>query len=166
LSNLIGKALDVLQAPDGGFIIAAESAGLIGVALRKSPDAAASWDELFRHPEIRQWLAFTSERVHDRSLVFIVGVAAAAREKTRSWQAMMRPLTPHDSLTGHFHAAAFTYRAMPKGFISLQETTRTLFEEQKLLGLLHLVNDSREISGNGESMLLRGAIWMAPLQEK
>ena len=42
---------------------------------------------------------------------------------------------------------------------------RSLFEEQALQGLLHLLRDDREFAGIGESEFARGAIWIAPLGE-
>jgi hypothetical protein len=64
---------------------------------------------------------------------------------------------------GHFHAAAFPYRPLRKGKVDLVHTVQPLFESEQVLGLLHLLNDWRELSGAGESRFLRGACWCAPL---
>ena len=53
---------------------------------------------------------------------------------------------------------------MRKGEISLKETVKTLYIRQTLEGILHLLNDDREIIGAGQSEFLRGACWLAPIK--
>ena len=64
---------------------------------------------------------------------------------------------------GHFHAAAFRFRPLRKGIIDLGETVAKLFEPEQLLGVLHLLNDDRGVSGAGESEFVTGACWIGPL---
>jgi len=78
---------------------------------------------------------------------------------------MIRPLGPGTPIAGHFHAAAFSYRPLQKGEIELKKTVRSLFETQALQGLLHLLSDDRAIAGAGQSEFVRGACWLAPLDE-
>jgi hypothetical protein len=83
---------------------------------------------------------------------------------------MVRPLGEAASgasapLAGHFHAAAFSYRPFRKGEINLKETVKTLYIRQTLEGILHLLNDDREIAGAGQSEFVRGACWLAPIRE-
>ena len=47
--------------------------------------------------------------------------------------------------------------------LALPETVADFLETQRLLGVLHLLNDNREIVGIGESQFLRGAAWTGPL---
>ena len=61
------------------------------------------------------------------------------------------------------HAAAFSYRPVPKGKIELKESVRGLFEGQTLEGILHLLHDHREGGPGRQSELLRGACWIAPI---
>ena len=37
-----------------------------------------------------------------------------------------------------------------------------LFETESLLGVLHLLNDTREVVGIGQSEFIRGACWAGP----
>src|SRR5438876_8242317 len=53
----------------------AESAGLIGAALRRSPVVAASEPNAFQFPRIRDWLSFTAERAYTKSVVLLAGIA-------------------------------------------------------------------------------------------
>ena len=73
----------------------------------------------------------------------------------------LRPSGPDTD--GHFHAAAFRFRPLPKGAIDLGETVTTLFESEQLLGVLHLLHDDRSIGGAGESEFVRGACWVGPV---
>jgi len=66
-------------------------------------------------------------------------------------------------LQGHFHAASFSYRPLQKGLIELKPSLAALFEGRGAQGVLHLLNDSREYTGAGESEFLRGALWIAPV---
>ena len=51
----------------------------------------------------------------------------------------------------------------PKGEIDLQATVATLFEQQSLQSILHLIGDYREATGMGESEFVRGACWVGPI---
>jgi hypothetical protein len=51
---------------------------------------------------------------------------------------------------------------MKRGRIDLKETIANLFETESLLGVLHLLNDTRNVVGIGESEFIRGACWAAP----
>jgi hypothetical protein len=47
----------------------------------------------------------------------------------------------------------------------MKTAVRSLFDAGGLQGVLHLLADDREISGGGESELLRGACWVSPVTE-
>ena len=146
----------------------AESAGLMGAALRSSPVVDAATESPFQFPRIRSFLTFTAERAHTRSIALVAGVAV--RGEAGALETMVRPLgeagqDESRQLSGHFHAAAFSYRPLRKGEISLKETVKTLYIRQTLEGILHMLNDDREIAGAGQSEFLRGACWFAPIKE-
>jgi anti-anti-sigma factor len=140
----------------------AESAGLMGAALRRSPALEASPEPAFEHPQIRQWLSFTAERAYARSLAFLVGVATS-NQNTRL-NPIVRPLAKDCRIAGHFHAASFSYHPLKKGETNLTEAARGLFEVENLQGVLHLLNDERE-SGAGQSEFFRGACWIGSISE-
>jgi hypothetical protein len=89
-----------------------------------------------------------------------VGVAArgAANDGARAFLRSMG-----DGVAGHFHAAAFSHRPLPRGPLELQPTVTSLFEAEAPRGLLHLIRDDRPASGLGESELSRGALWASPI---
>lgn len=161
LSELAAASLEIARADRAALVVLAQSAGLVGAALRQSPALDEAGSERFVHPEIRRWLSFAPEHVHARSLVLAVGLAAtSAREELAEF---LRPLGRNSTMLGHFHAAPFSYRPLARGPIELQASVRTLFEGETLQDVLHLLADDRDLVGAGESELARGACWVGPL---
>ncbi len=161
LTELVTANLDLAGAEAIGLVLIAESAGLLGAALRRPPVGAAAAEAPFAHPAIREWLNFTAERVYRNSTALVVGVAT--RAEPGALAPMVRPLGRAPRPVGHFHAALFAHRTLSKGEIDLRETVAALFETQRLQGLLHLLSDYRAPAGVGESEFVRGACWAAPL---
>lgn len=166
LAEIAQSCLAVSGAKTACVVMVAESAGLVGASLRQPPVTSGkphAGRPPFGHPEVRQWLSFTTERAHSRALAIVAGVVS---ESPGSLASFLRPLSGSGSPVGHFHAAAFSYRPMQRGLIDLKKTVRPLFEQESLLGLLHLIGDDRESSGVDESEFVRGACWIAPLSVK
>ncbi len=160
LAELVRTALETSGAQVIGIVMVAESAGLVGAALRRSPATAnGAKDAPFKYPEVRSWLSFSTERLYPRSLALICGVAASA--ECPPLASMLRPLGTGALPTGHFHAAAFSYRPLKKGSIDLKATVTTLFETETLQGVLHLLSDGREAAGRQQSEFVRGACWIS-----
>jgi anti-anti-sigma factor len=164
LAELVRASLEVAGAQTIGMAMVAESAGLVGAALRRSPAGAAGLEPApFRYPEVRAWLSFSSERLYSRSLVLLCGVAADS--ECAAMAALLRPMGAEASPQGHFHAAAFSYRPLKKGEIDLKATATTLFETESLQGVLHLLADDREAAGPHQSEFVRGACWIAAISD-
>jgi len=167
LSRLLESCLDLSNAQRIGMVMIAESAGLIGAALRRSPVVAASEPNAFEFPRIRDWLSFTAERAYAKSVVLLAGIAV--RGSAEALAPVVRPFPNASSselvVVGHFHAAAFSYRPVQRGQIDLRASIKTLFEGQALEGILHLLSDDRALSGGGQSELVRGASWIAPISK-
>ncbi len=161
LTQLVESALEIASAEQMGLVIVAESAGLIGAALRRPPTVEAAKNAPFEFPRIREWLSFTTEPAYTRSLALVTGVASRGVEGALA--PMLRPLTSDTPIVGHFHAAAFSYRPLQKGRIELTKTVKSLFENQTLQGILHLLSDDRAFAGAGQSQFVRGACWLGPL---
>jgi hypothetical protein len=138
----------------------AETTGLVGAALRRSPAAVTGADPL-GFPEVRNWLTFTAERAYAHSTALIVGVVGSGHPGGLA--PVVRPLGPGAGLWGHLHAAAFSFRPLERGALDVRATVASLFEGQTLLGILHLLYDDRGISGAGESEFVRGACWVGPI---
>ena len=226
LSEIVDSVLTSLKTDHAVVAILAETAGLVGAYLRKSPVSAASLpvpvaigaksddeDEyssgggtrsasakaapvLFKDsggnildfPQVREWIALTSERGYARTLSLAVGVISrkpdapgasptgappdgpgtpvAASPRAATLAPLLRPLGKPGAppvAHGHFHAAVFSYRPLKKGKLDLAATVHQLFEEDTAQALLHLLQDSRDLIGAGESEFIRGAVWAAPV---
>lgn len=137
--------------------VIAETMGLVGATLRKSP-ATSTDRRRFEFPEIRDWLSFTNERGYRDTTTLVVGVAAP---EGHALAPQLRSIG--DGVLGHFHAANFPYRPLQKGMLDLDSSVRALFDGNNLQAVLHLLADRREFSGIGESEFYRGAIWAAPI---
>jgi hypothetical protein len=155
LGDLAASCLEMSGADTAAVVIVGEAAALVGAALRQSP-AHLDEADLFAFPAIRSRLTFTTERAFARSLTLAVGIVS------RSRQPQLRPLGKSSDPFGHFHAAAFSFGPLKRGRIDLKETVVNLFETESLLGVLHLLNDTREVVGIGQSEFIRGACWAGP----
>ena len=163
LAELSQTVLEQAGASCAVMVLLAEVSGLIGAALRQSPALAASGGERLGFPEVRDWLSFSSERIHRDSTALIAGVVAKGDSVLKSW---MRPMDEGGDLAGHLHAAVFPYRPLRKGRVDLAESVGEIFEEGGLQSVLHLLADTRELVGAGESELYRGACWYAPVSDE
>jgi anti-anti-sigma factor len=162
LGEIVEECLEIAGAETLGIVMIAESAGLIGTALQRSPALRDSETALFAFPQVRDWLSFAAEPVYTRALTLVVGIAA--RKAPALLVPLLRPLG-QSALAGHFHAAAFSYRPMKGRELDLKATTANLFEAEAPQALLHLLNDNREITGAGESQFARGTCWMGPISD-
>ncbi|HSC28484.1 MAG TPA: hypothetical protein VLD67_14495, partial [Vicinamibacterales bacterium] len=155
LGDLAASCLEMSGTDTAAVVIVGEAAALVGAALRQSPARPGEAD-LFAFPAVRSRLTFTTERAFARSLTLAVGIVSRRR------QPQLRPLGKSPDLFGHFHAAAFSSGPLKRGRIDLKETVANLFETESLLGVLHLLNDTREVVGIGQSEFIRGACWAGP----
>jgi anti-anti-sigma factor len=163
LTQIVNACLEHSGADIVGIVMVAESAGLVGAALRRSPAIQSSPTAPFGHPEIRDWLTFTPERTYAQSLCLIVGLAALTHHPTLA--PMLRPLGKEDLPLGHFHATVFPYLPLRRNDIDLKATVATLFEAETIQGLLHLLSDDRDIVGIGQSEFIRGTCWVGTISE-
>ena len=158
LATILRTALEVVGSPMIGLVIIAESAGLVGAALRRSPVAESV---SFQFPEIRTWLSFSTERLYTRSLALVTGVASC--RPVGPFASLLRPLGTGSDPFGHIHGAAFSYHPLQKGEIDLKSTVTSLFEVENLQGILHLFTDDRSTAGPQQSEFVRGACWIGTL---
>src|SRR6059036_843033 len=134
---------------------------MVGATLRRSPVLANGQPPL-DFPAVRDWLSFTTERTDERNLALVVGFAE--REPRPGSAAFLRPIGPGTKAQGHFHAAVFPYRPLPKGNVNLRETITSLLGTESARTVMHLLSDEREFEGVGQTELMRGACWAGPLR--
>ncbi len=160
LSNVVSACHNAAASPVVGIVLVAESAGLLGASLKRSPTGGAA--ALFQYPEVRRWLSFSPVRSNTHSVAIVVGMATQS-PPPRALVPLLRPLKTDAGLQGHFHAAAFGYRPLRKGYIELETVIKRLFDGGGLQSVLHLLADDRP-GGAGESEFTRGACWIAPIE--
>ncbi len=157
LADMAAACLQVARADAAGIVAIAETSGLVGASLRQSPSLSDGAD-FFAFPDVRARLSFTAERAFPRSLALIVGMVQRAGGPISATE--VRPVDRTSGLEGHFHAAVFPFHAFKKGRLDVGDAVHTLFETESLLGVLHLLNDDRDIAGVGQSEFTRGACWV------
>jgi anti-anti-sigma factor len=162
LTRVLTTCLDAAASSAIGIVIVAETVGLVGAALRRSPAEASSDADFFAHPGLRSRLSFTTEPAFVRGVALAAGVVVRGSARGAPGE-QLRPIGA--DCVGHVHAAAFRFRPIRKGPIDLRETVAGLFEADQLLGVMHLLRDDRGAAGAGESEFVRGACWMAPLTD-
>lgn len=165
LSFLADQFLSLSEGTLAAMVLLADTSGLVGARLRRSPTAAPSEPSRFSHPEIRRWLSFTPDHAYPHSLALVAGVVSRGEPRGAALPLapFLRPLAPGSSLLGHFHAVTFSYRPFKKRRLDLQESVAALCETEDLLAVLHLLHDDREITGGGESGFVRGACWVGAM---
>jgi anti-anti-sigma factor len=163
LTDIVDGALEASRSSCIGIVMVAETLGLVGASLRRSPVAGnGDPSSMFRHPAVRDWLSFTAERAYPQATSLVVGVAA--RDQSMLPAAFVRPVAPGGPTLGHFHAAPFTYAPLAKGKLELQTSVGDLFLHSRLQSVLHLLGDDRGIGGIGQSEFVRGACWFGPIE--
>jgi anti-anti-sigma factor len=161
LSEVAGVCLNAVGGSTAGVVIAAETLGLSGARIRRSPAAPDASPLAFEVSALRDWLSFTPERASSLTTTLVAGVIARAPEGPLA--AHLRPLGWTGNLYGHFHAAVFSYRPLPQRTVELGVLARGLFKDHQLRDVLHLVWDDRGEDGVAESTLVRGVGWFAPV---
>jgi anti-sigma B factor antagonist len=161
LSELAAVCLETAGGRVAGLVIAGETVGLSGARLRRSPAAHGSTAVRFDVPAVREWLSFAPERTYSVTTTLIAGVVARAPKGPLA--AHLRPLGLVGQLYGHFHAAVFSYQPLPQRTVELGDLLRGLFKNHQLRDVLHLLWDDRGDAGVGESALIRGVAWVAPV---
>jgi anti-anti-sigma factor len=155
LSVIVRLALELCAARGCALAMIAETAQLVGAAVRKWQE-----EEWLSFPAIKDTIGFTTEPTHYETVTLLTGFAALDAQVCPTH---MRPLVPQHDLFGHFHAVVFPYAPLQRGKLELTASVRNLFSVQAPRAMLHLINDWRNCVGSGESRFVRGSCWCAPL---
>ncbi|MGN6393834.1 MAG: STAS domain-containing protein [Gemmatimonadales bacterium] len=162
LSELAQVALEGVRSDSVGVVMVAETTGLVGAWLRRSPGIVLFSMYLDVHG-IRDWLGTTPRPVHPGTTVLVAGVVSRRPDPLLATH--LRPIAPGSDLHGHFHAVAFAYRPVPQRTVVLRALVTRLFTQQSVLGVLHLFGDDRGAAGAGESGFRRGLCWSGPITQ-
>ena len=143
-----------------GFVILGEIEGLVGAALIQSPGLLSA-EKSFSFPEVKEWLSFSGERVFAHQQALLIGVV---KKRDHVDDPLLPPLPSHPELAAHIHAAVFPYQPLQNGNIDMAASVQKFFSGPPPLAVMHLVDDMRPAVGLGQSALIRGACWCAPVQ--
>ena len=160
LSELAHVALEGVGSNTAGIVMVAETTGLVGAWLRRSPGVVL-FSMYLDVQGIRDWLGTTPHPVHQGTTVLVVGVVS--RRPDPALVPHLRPVALGSDLLGHFHAVVFAYRPVPQRTVVLRSLVTRLFGQQRVRGVLHLFGDDRGAAGAGESGFRRGLCWSAPI---
>jgi len=158
LSQLAESIQKMTNFKQMAVVMVAESGGLIGTSLNAPP---VDGTKIFSFPEVKETMNFTTEPAHYKMLTLSVGFFSSEEKNGNKF---LRPLGEGSSISAHVHTAVFPFTPLKKTDIDLNETIDYLFETSELKDILHLINDNREISGQGESQFVQGFCWIVPIE--
>ncbi len=165
LSDLAASALQACGSDSVVLVVLAETDGLVGMALSRSPGFVNSVTLPGTFPEIRNWMNFCGERVHAGKSVLLVSFVSRGNNHP-DLGSLLSEIPSHRGIYAHAHAAAFPFLPLPDGVVSLNEQVKALFDAHDPIDLLHLVEDDRPLTGLGQSTFIRGVCWCAALQRR
>ena len=160
--ELAAALLETSQNDCLAMVVVAEVHGIVGVELIR-PLAEATPDDhpLSRDPAVAaRWLSFSREPVHARHTAVIVGMVARGNP-AGPLAGFVRPLG-NNGPVGHAHAAIFPLRPLRRGAVDLAATIADLAASEPQ-AVMHLLGDPQPVLGSGQSELVRGCVWFAPL---
>ncbi len=140
------------------FLVIAESDGLVGASLNTPP---VNGKPLFEFPDIRENIHFTTEPAYLKMLTVSLGFYST--DPSEQFRKFLRPEKPGSPAFIHTHTAVFPFQSLPKNEKSAGRLISHLFEGGQVMDVLHLINDSREIAGIGESTFKQGVAWIGKL---
>jgi len=160
LSELAQVALEGASSETVGVVMVAETTGLVGAWLRRSPGVVLI--SMYLDVQgIREWLGTTPLPAHPGTTALVAGVVSRRPDPLLARH--LRPVASGTDLLGHFHAVAFSYRPVPQRTVGLRTLVTRLFAQQRVRGVLHLFGDDRGAAGAGESGFRRGLCWTGPI---
>lgn len=156
LSDIVSACVSLAGTETVGIVMAADIAGLVCARLRRSPGHG---DVHFDFPAVREWLSFTPEREFARFSSIVVGLVSAS--PSTSLAPFLRPVS--DEYQGHFHAVVTAFRSLPRGKLPVGGIVSAWLQPRSVISVVHLLRDTRDIEGAGESEFQRGACWIFPM---
>jgi anti-anti-sigma factor len=162
LSELARVALEGVSSETVGVVMVAETTGLVGAWLRRSPGIVL-FSMYLDIQGIRDWLGTTPQAVHQGTTVLMAGVFSRRPDPVLA--SHLRPVAPGSDILGHVHAVVFAYRPVPQRTVVLRTLVTRLFAQQRVRAVLHLFGDDRGAAGAGESGFRRGLCWTGPISQ-
>ena len=158
LSDLVKGLQQISEQKQFVFLLIAESGGLVGVSLSTPP---VDGKKVFEFPGIRENVNFTTEPAYSRMLTVSLGFYS--KDPVEPLKSFLRPVEPRSSSYIHTHTAVFPFQTLSKKESSAGKLVLQLLESSIVQDVLHLIHDTREIAGIGESTFKQGVVWIGKL---
>lgn len=155
LSDLVKGLQQISEQKQFVFLLIAESGGLVGVSLSTPP---VDGKKVFEFPGIRENVNFTTEPAYSRMLTVSLGFYS--KDPVEPLKSFLRPVEPKSSSYIHTHTAVFPFQTLSKKETSAGKLVLQLLESSIVQDVLHLIHDTREIAGIGESTFKQGVVWI------
>ncbi|PKP25144.1 MAG: hypothetical protein CVU06_04385 [Bacteroidetes bacterium HGW-Bacteroidetes-22] len=110
LGTLLRYIGEELKTDHFFMVMLAESNGVVGVALKKSPVNCQDGTSPFSFPDLRHQVYYTTEPDHIGTLMLCAGVVSIKPDD--ELRPFVRPLDSTASLTSHFHGAVFPFHLL------------------------------------------------------
>lgn len=158
LSEVLDACLAETGTDAAAVVVAGETSGVVGAALRRSPATGSGW---LAAGVVRDWLSFTPEPIWAGFTVLALGIVV--RGDAGPLAPYLRPCG--GGKAGHAHGAVLPFRPLRSGQLDLAATCGELFDGQVVQGVLHLLHDDRPGLDPActETGFVRGVCWHAPL---
>jgi len=160
-SSIINTISSLTGYESFAMIMVGESAGIVGASLHKSPVLSKTGENPLGYPEVKESVNFTTEPEFRGSVALTTGIVT--KKKGGDIARFTRPSAEGGELRQHMHSAIFSYFPLSKSDQDLYKTVFSLFEDDKIDSVMHLLNDQRETVGIGESEFFQGICWVGPL---
>jgi anti-anti-sigma factor len=162
LSDIIDICKQNSNANKTALVFISETNGLVGAALRNDPRNSDA-EDFFEFPSVRKNISFASESIFKRCLTISAGIFADANV-SEDLNKFLRPLNSDNKIFFHIHSVTFPFIPLSKDENDYKKIIKNIFDTHPPLGLIHLLNDEREINGIGESEFTRGVCWFGEIK--
>ena len=116
---------------------------------------------MFEYPAIRDNIDFTTKQAYPKMLTITLGFYLVnPAEKLKPF---LRQEKPGSTSYVHIHSAIFPFQSLPKKATSAEKLIRHIFESSIVQDVMHLLNDSRDIVGLGDSSFKQGVAWVGKI---
>lgn len=156
-SEILQTALSSAQSDTIGFVMLAESNGLLGVGLKRSISGLRNLETPLSFRDVRKALSGDPTRHSQRVLSVVVGVASLNPPDELS--ALFHPVVHGSHITAHANAGIFPRHSIDEGVMDLRRKVQALFQSESLSDLIHLMADESNLGLEGETHFIRGACW-------
>ncbi len=134
-------------------MMAAETDSFVGSALKRSPLDGS----MTEHNKS------TIEREYSRMTTLTAGlITKSGEERIRR---ITRLIDNDAGIFGHLHTALFNFVPLRKEMLATNQTLEVLYDSGQIVDVLHLLGNSRQQGGMGQTTFVQGNIWIGRIDD-